>query len=97
MVEDQLGELLGALGQALDQLDDASPRAATRRTRAASRSLAEARLDGAAQLVRKSLHNITLQTFERRPGRTIPAEGLERGGRVVLTLRRRSAQAPIGR
>ena len=97
VVEDQLGELLGALGQALDQLDDASPRAATRRTRAASRSLAEARLDGAAQLVRKSLQNMSLQTFERRPGRTIPAEGLERGGRVVLTLRRRSAQAPIGR
>ena len=97
VVEDQLGELLDALGQALDQLDDASPRAAARRTRAASRSLAEARLDGAAQNIRKSLPDISLQRFERRPGRTIPADGLRDGGRVVLTLRRRSAQAPIGR
>lgn len=95
-VETQLGELLEALGGALEQLDGDNRRAAARRTRAAARALAEARLDTISESLHKALPNLGLGRIERRAGRALATAGLGPGGEVVLTLRRRSAQAKGG-
>ena len=92
-VETRLGALLDALGGALEQLDADDTRAAARRTREAAGALAEARLDAVAAALRKQMPGLDLARIDRRAGRRLPAAGVDGGGRVVATLRRRTAQA----
>lgn len=92
-VETELGELLEALGGAYEHLDGDNPRAAARRTRDAARALAEARLDAVAATLARRAPAVPAERIERRPGRSLPTAGLERGGQVVATLRRRAADA----
>ena len=92
-VETRLGELLDALGGALEQLDADDPRAAARRTREAAGALAEARLDAVVAALRKQMPELDLARIDRRAGRRQPAAGIDGGGRVIATLRRRTAQA----
>lgn len=91
-IDTHLGELLQALSGALDQLGNPNARAAARRTRAACKALAQARLDAAIARMRALRPGLGSDRFERRAGRGVPIDGLDGGGCVIATLRRRSAQ-----
>lgn len=93
------GELLIALGQAIEQIGNPRKRNALRRTRRAATALAESRLDAIAtelgqscpQLVEKASEDAPPR-IERRPGRGLPIAGIDGGGRILAILRRRAAQ-----
>ena len=98
-LDEHQGELLEALGRAIEQIGNPRERNALRRTRQAGVALSEARLDAVSkalgqdcpQLVEKPADGRGSR-IERRPGRGLPVAGVDGGGRIVAVLRRRAAQ-----
>lgn len=93
-LDTRLGELEHTLDAALDQLDDQSPRARQRRTRQAAERLANQRLDELSASLLRQLPAGSSDRIERRRPRGQVAADLEAGGRIVVTLRRRSQGNP---
>lgn len=97
-VDDNLGELLAALDQTIDQLGNRNPRKSLRRTRTAALALAEARLDAVSSHLLRACPDLANGTgllvprIERRPGRGVPIADSTGAGRIVAVLRRRTAQ-----
>ncbi|MCK5941841.1 MAG: hypothetical protein KAI24_07745, partial [Planctomycetes bacterium] len=91
-IDTHLGELLVALDGAVEQLGRPDERAAARRTRTAAIALAEARLDATIRHILLERKDLGANRFDRRAGRGVPTAGVDEGGFVVVTLRRRSAQ-----
>jgi len=90
-IDTHLGELETALREALDMLGGDNERRARRRSRAVAQALAEARLDAVTQHILARNKDLDASRVERRPGRGLPVDGVEGGGRVRLALRRRTA------
>ena len=86
----ELGELEATLDAALDQLDATSPRHQQRLARKAAQGLAWLRLDLVRAAVARGLPADAADRIEVRAPRTLAAEGLPEGGRVVVTVRRRA-------
>lgn len=93
-LDTRLGRLEHTLDAALDQFDDQSPRARQRRTRLAAERLANQRLDELAATLLQQLPAGSNDRLERRRPRAQVAPDLEAGGRIVVTLRRRSQGNP---
>lgn len=88
----QLGELLGAMLRAFEQLGNTDERSAQRRTRAAAQSLATARLDALREDFVARLPELADGRIEVRSGRGVPVAGIDSGGRITAVVRRRTVK-----
>ena len=96
-LDTRLGELEGALREALDMLGDDNPRKHKRRTRATAIALSQARLDAVVEHILAAFPDLPRSRIDVRPGRGVPVDGVEGAGRVGAVLRRRSAEDVDGR
>lgn len=93
--DDRLGELEQTLDAAVRIVAGDTPRARQRRTQAAAQALGQARLALVERRLRQQLPDLEPGRVLRRPAAGTPADDLPEGGRVVVTLRRRSAMQDL--
>lgn len=91
-VDQELGALDETLDEALARLDDDSERARIRNARKAAESLAMVRLEAVRAELASRLPGGGTDRIEVRAPRSIPAHGVDGGGRVVATPRRRAPE-----
>jgi hypothetical protein len=87
-----LGALERTLDEALGLLGGDTPRAARRRTDAAARALAQARLDAVAAALRAAVPELAADRLVRRTPRGAASADATGGGRVTIALRRRTTR-----
>ena len=90
-LDQEIGELEQTLAAALQHLTP-DARRSQQRGKAAAIELGEARLQQLAAQLRTAQPGLPADAIELRPVRAVPVQGLPGGGRVTMTVKRRTAR-----